>query len=176
MKLESADKLWSLNASKATISVSWNARDKTQQIPDDALDTCTKILRRCFSQNPDATLKRFGLVVNRAAATPNPPQVIIDRFCSTDVSGPNQPLRNSRAFELHNLKSYSLGRFKINSWVRCKTGHYNDDEKTRIVFFQQDLNTTPEDQEVTLREQDMPEFFNAVQEEARNILNIYFPD
>jgi hypothetical protein len=174
--LESKDKHWRLHASKATIDVSWSSQDKSNEIPSDATVTCSQILLNCFRPKQVAVLKRLALVITRAIPAENPAQELIDRFCSSEFADPDRPLlRNSKAFELHNLKSYNLSTYRINSWVRCKTGRYKDKAKTPVVGFEQDVNIA-EDQEGPVQIEDITPFFSAAQGEADKILHLYFPD
>jgi len=176
--LASKDKQWTLAASPARIGVSWNAQSIAQEIPNNAIETCARILSNYFVSRSDVQANRLGFVISRAAPVAEPAQQLIHRFCNQHVADPGSataPLRHSIGFELHNLKKFVVDGFTINSWVRCKTAQYKDDKKTPTVVFEQDLNIA-DDSEMILTPQLILRFFEVVEIEAKKILALYFPE
>jgi hypothetical protein len=63
----------------------------------------------------------------------------------------------------------------MNSWVRCKTGHRIADQAP-LVLVEQDINTLASDAESrSFGADQVRTFFDAIVEEAEEILRKYFP-
>jgi len=175
--VNSQDKQWSLTGGPQRITVAWLSQTTSDNIPGDAVDRCSRILSEYFSANGAPPLHRLAWVVNRACAHNDAPNEIITNFCRTDRFDPNNPaapLRHSRSFELHNLKRYDADGFTVNSWVRCKSANYNDENKTPIMVFEQDLNTA-EEATSPLEPAQISGFFPMAVRETGKILGLYFP-
>jgi hypothetical protein len=102
--------------------------------------------------------------------------VIAGHFCQDRwLTGPLAQVEN---FELHAHKSFVLaGRFRVNMWVRSKTGAISSDQKNRpVVLVEQDLNTPLEDMEMqAFVEEDIEQFFVATEPKFEEILQLYYP-
>ena len=68
-------------------------------------------------------------------------------------------------------------KFTVNSWARSKTGNLIEDKKkSRIILFEQDLNTLADEaKEKSFNFEDIALFFNQIIPELDNILNQYYP-
>lgn len=138
--------------------------------------TSVTIIERLI-QDLESTIRigRLALVVNRALVHKNPAQLLIDRFCNSEVK--TQPFNHSENFEIHNHKSYKPIGFDtaINSWVRCKTGIL-ESSKEKILLVEQDINTTEEE---AIKKQfnctTAQQFFSMARKEIEEILSLYFP-
>lgn len=178
--LKGGDGQWEFVASPASISSAWNAQSGSPPIKENLASLVSEVkgpIENLVIEGR-ARLGRLAIVITRACATPEPSDALIQRFCKPEVSGTessDSPLRNSRNFELHNLKRYSssFDAVEINSWVRCKTGQV--DGKPAIVV-EQDINTLAEaaDKKVfDLRE--VTAFYEMAVAEAEQTLKKYFP-
>ena len=80
---------------------------------------------------------------------------------------------------MHAHKRYNLSKYKVNSWVRCKTGRLSmqPNEQKKIILVEQDLNTLTEDMDRKEYDiKDIVDFWNASSKELDLILNLYFPN
>lgn len=117
------------------------------------------------------------MVVHRYQASDDPARALSTHFCKPDLlsQDPKGPLNRPENFELHAHKTYKLGRFAINSWMRCKSGVLMGDTAQRIVFVEQDLNTVAEGlQRETYGTGDIEEFFALTIPELDAIARAYF--
>jgi hypothetical protein len=118
-------------------------------------------------------------VIQRFVRRPNPASELVHRFCNDeckDNGSDRAPFRNSKDFQIHNLKQYTsstIGR-DINSWVRCKCADEILGIKEKAVIFEQDINTLPESS-YAFTADEVDAYFVAAAEEAMHILQLYFP-
>jgi hypothetical protein len=175
LQLKSKDEKCSFTATQGRITVAMSSKTPSDQIPSDFVKTFTRVLEACLTG--DIPFTRLALVINRAAIAEGAPQQLIDRFCRPEIADENSPiLRHSLSFQLHNLKKYSAGGFLINSWVRCKTGHYTTPQKSPVIVVEQDLNIAEESPAPVLPPDRIADFFKMAETEAKTILDLYFPD
>ncbi len=122
-----------------------------------------------------ARVSRLAAVVSRHAVHEAPGLVLSRYFCRPEIT--RGPLNRPESFEIHARKSYTLaGKFKINSWVRSKTGVEPGKEGRPVVLVEQDLNTLAEDAEtMSFSETEIQSFFSAATLELDAILAVYYP-
>jgi hypothetical protein len=119
------------------------------------------------------------LVVQRFLPEEDPGRALARHFCREELlsQDPKGPLNRPENFELHAHKTYEMAGFRINSWVRCKTGTLAiGDSGQRILFVEQDLNTLAD--AIAQKEYDLPavaHFFETAATEVDAILRRYFP-
>ncbi len=178
VELGSASDGWVLHGSPGRIDSYWYAVDSTPPLSEIVVDCASPLLDYLTEVKP--RLGRFGFVINRACKTDHPAAELVNRFCSEAARNPDSPeapLRNSRSFQIHNLKRYSspIDGIEINSWVRCLAGPAGDEEAGIVV--EQDINTPQE--ELGARAFSIEEaasFFPMALGEAQSVLSKYFPE
>jgi hypothetical protein len=176
--LQSADSCWRLSMAPARIDSFWNRRAGRETLTlRDAVHECA-ILPLGYIGETGAHVARLALVLQRWCPDAIPSQTLIRHFCKEWTQ--EQPFRRSESFEIHNHKVYSPGTggidYRINSWVRCKSGRLLADNSPLIIV-EQDLNTLtgeepPSRFDITRAEA----FFRTIVGEADEIFNRYFPD
>lgn len=151
---------------------------------DDSLDSGPTVAS-FFSETADllvgyrqflrARVGRLAALVSRRCVHDSPGLFLSRYFCKQEII--RRPLNRPESFEIHARKSYVLeGRFRINSWVRNKTGVLLPPSSRPIVLVEQDLNTLAEDaQTASFEEADIRDFFAAVASELDSILAAYYP-
>jgi hypothetical protein len=119
---------------------------------------------------------RIAAVFNRYLINPNPGQFLAQHFCKEEWL--TAPFDRPASFEIHSRKRYSLAdRFKVNSWVRCKTGLLVKPDGKSVILTEQDINTIPEEMETReYSDQEIRDFFRLVKKEFDLILSLYFPE
>jgi hypothetical protein len=129
----------------------------------------------------EAEASRLATIAEFVAQVRLPQQELIEGFCRPDVydeAGQSSPLRNSRAFELHNLKRYTLEGFggQCNSWVRCSGEGATDGGEGRLTV-KLDINTLSEERHISRFATDRQRaFLDSSARELARILQVYFPD
>ena len=129
-----------------------------------------------FKETMDCRVGRLAAVRVVYAIHDTPGLFLARHFCK-DIWD-EAPLNRPENFELHVHKVFSLSdKFTVNSWSRSKTGNLTEDKKkTRIVLFEQDLNTLAEEaKESSFNHEDIELFFNQIIPEFNNILHQYYP-
>jgi len=128
-----------------------------------------------YRQFLQARVGRLAALVSRRCAHESPGLFLSRYFCKQEII--RGPLNRPESFEIHARKSYVLGgKFKINSWVRNKTGVLPPPSNRHIVLVEQDLNTLSEDaQTLSFENADIRDFFSTVASEFDSILAIYYP-
>lgn len=99
-------------------------------------------------------LTASGLKVGRLASVStkfkkddNPGLTLAKYFCKQQFI--DNPLKRPEKFELHAFKKYNFNNFKVNSWIRFKTGILTL-TKESIILVEQDINTLAEEMEKRL--------------------------
>lgn len=178
--LKSKDERWELRGSPARLDIIWRRQDAE----DDAqpvLEKATEILVRLTDELKIA-VGRVALIINRGAPMENPDRFIVEHFVNDWAK--KGPINRSDAFEIHNLKRYTLAgpNIQINSWMRCKTlyGAVEDSQEQGtipVLIVEQDLNTLTEEQSTKrISTQQVATFFQVAFEEMSSILSQYFPE
>lgn len=133
-----------------------------------------------FCETVNALPGRTALILNRFSENDQPAKTLARHFCRPELlsAEPKGPLNRPENFELHAHKTYRLGEFDINSWVRCKTGFLSvGDSRARIILVEQDLNTLSETA-ATMRLEvgTVRRFLALAAPEMDSILRVYFAD
>jgi len=129
-----------------------------------------------FKETMDCRVGRLAAVRAVYAIHDTPGLFLARHFCK-DIWD-EAPLNRPENFELHAHKVFLLSdKFTVNSWARSKTGNLTEDKKkTRIVLFEQDLNTLVEKaKDNSFNSEDIALYFNQIIPGFENILKQYFP-
>jgi hypothetical protein len=129
-----------------------------------------------FKEITDCRIGRLAAIRTLYANHEDPGLFLSGHFCKSTWN--KAPLNRPENFELHSHKTYELSdKFNVNSWARNKTGFLTSDkQKTKIVLFEQDLNTLAEDiNEKDFSVQDTELFFKSIIPEFDSILSQYYP-
>jgi hypothetical protein len=129
-----------------------------------------------FKEAVDCRIGRLAALRTIYANHDDPGFFLSRHFCK-DIWD-EAPLNRPENFELHAHKVFSLSdKFTVNSWARSKTGNLIEDKKkSRIILFEQDLNTLADEaKEKSFNFEDIALFFNQIIPELDNILNQYYP-
>ena len=124
----------------------------------------------------DLRAARLAAVVTRYVPHEAPGSFLAGHFCSPRWL--EAPLNRPESFELHARKVYELEKgYKINSWVRSKTGVLPAESNRPIILVEQDLNTLAEDAPGrAFSEDEIRAFFTAASKELDDILMLYYPE
>lgn len=172
--LQSSDGLFKLEASPARVNSLFMQNVESLVEPKDLFSTCFEVLEH-YVENTNMQVDRLALVLTRVHETENPAQVLIERFCKSELQS---IFIHSKNFEIHNHKQSQLKEFSVNSWIRCKTATllYSNTETTGVVV-EQDLNTLArETEQRRFTSEDICIYFNQALQEAQDILQLYFPN
>ncbi|MBI4484090.1 MAG: hypothetical protein HY652_14535 [Acidobacteria bacterium] len=135
-----------------------------------------------FHEATQAKPGRLALIVNRFQPDEKPGRALASHFCRpallSNQPGKKGPLNRPENFELHAHKTFELGPFLVNSWVRVKTGLKTEaGERTKIILVEQDLNTLAEKlPDTEFSENEIREFYRLAVPELEVIIRLYFPD
>lgn len=171
-----------MEISLARTDIRWQLKPTVPELNFDQFSSFAQRAFACFHQITQANPGRVALVLNRFQLHENPGKEIASHFCRPelllDEPGRKGPLNRPEHFELHAHKRFDLGRFRVNSWVRCKTGTFTEGEsRQKIIFVEQDINTLPERlAETEFNEADIREFYELSIAEFDTIMRLYFPD
>lgn len=124
----------------------------------------------------DLRAARLAALVARYVPREAPGLFLAGHFCSPRWL--KAPLNRPQSFELHARKVYALGEtYKINSWVRSKTGVLPAENNQPIIVVEQDLNTLAEEApERAFSDDQIRAFFTAASKELDDILRLYYPE
>lgn len=126
-----------------------------------------------YIQASGAVVGRVASVVVKTDAIPSPGLELAKHFCKQDRL--TTVLNRPESFELHAHKTYTLGEFNVNSWVRNKTGRIGRDKRPVIVI-EQDLNTLQEEsQQKRFSNADIRHFHELADAAHESILEKYYP-
>lgn len=162
--------------------VRWQRRTEERAV---TLPQFSDFAVRAFSRFQELTQARPGrlaLVVYRFQPHENPGKALAAHFCLPHLllEDPTRkgPLNRPENFEIHAHKRFQLAQFRVNSWVRCKTGTIKvGDKRDRIILVEQDINTLPEVLEETeLSDEEIHNFHRLCIDELETIIRLYFPD
>lgn len=134
-----------------------------------------------FHQAVHLRPSRVAFVANRFQPHETPGIELARHFCRPELlsNDPSKkgPLNRPENFELHSHKKFQMGRFLVNSWMRCKSGMLSIADRNRpIIFVEQDINTLTEVMEETeLSGDDLRDFHHLAVGELETILRRYFP-
>lgn len=129
-----------------------------------------------FQEITDCRIGRLAAVRTLFVIHDNPGLFLARHFCKNTWD--QTPLNRPKNFELHSHKVYKLAdSFIVNSWARNKTGLLTaGNKKTRIILFEQDLNTLLEEIEKKVyATKDIEVYYNEIIPEFDNVLCQYYP-
>lgn len=147
--------------------------DDTVILENDFLKTCIDVFNE-YINFTSAKVGRLAIVAVRFLEDTNPGLTLAKHFCQERWL--IEPFNRPENFELHSHKKYELDTFRVNSWVRCKSGFLKQ-RNVPIILVEQDINTLSE--EIETKEfniEQIKDFSNLAKEEQKSILNKYFPD
>jgi hypothetical protein len=170
--LKSKDGHWGLNISPVRMD---SFRKDSEGNLSDIVRECAQVQTE-YIRSAKVRVGKLALVVMRLCPVINPAQELIQRFC-TEASQ-QEPFNNSKAFEIHNHKTYTPSvndiNYQINSWVRCQTAERALDHQP-IILVTQDLNTV-ENESLSFDVDQIESFFELAVKEVDEILKKYFPE
>lgn len=178
--LSNVDKSLRMDVALSRVDIRWQLTAGGQQLS--ITDFCAFAERALavFQASVSANAGRVALIAHRFMPDENPGLLLAAHFCRPEllVREPRYkgPLSRPENFELHSHKTYSLGRFPLNSWVRCKTATLSVGGAAgqRVVFVEQDLNTLAEAQEkLSFSTADIREFYALAVPEIEAIARLY---
>jgi hypothetical protein len=175
--MSSEDKKFKLEVSPSRASILRYARPPENEVRVQDLVEVAKNIAEAYLRITKARVGRMAVVIVRYCEEANPGLELARHFCR-DQWLERQPLNRPEGFEIHAHKKYDLSKYKVNSWVRCKTGRLSisPDEQKKIILVEQDLNTLVEDMERKEYDiKDIVDFWNTSSKELDSILNLYFP-
>lgn len=178
---QSESSQWKFEATPDRTDSSWLAQDGVDETRS-LTDICNACLEPIiqYPVNAEIQVGRLALVIQRWAPseTDAPGTTLAENFCKPELTNPgssDSPFRNSKNFQIHNLKKYpsALEGVNVNSWVRCYVKSI--DEQDRIVI-EQDINTFSEEAEQqAFNEDDVRQFVEWARNDTQHILDLYFP-
>jgi hypothetical protein len=176
--LTSQDQAWTFTAGPKQMASSWKSLNSEIESLETIAAKCVEPIGKYINDQSTA-VGRIGFVVARYCQAPEPAQQLVSRFCNDELKDPwskNAPFRNSRDFQIHNLKQYKCSlNLTINSWVRCKAGTQVSGD-TPVIVVEQDINTLSEEMDGrALSAQQVQGFLEMACQEMTSILNLYFP-
>lgn len=172
--LQSIDGLFKLEASPARVNSLFMQNVDSLVEPKDLFSICFEVLEH-YVKNTNMQVDRLALVLTRVHKTENPAQVLIEKFCKSELKS---IFVQSENFEIHNHKQFQFKEFTVNSWIRCKTATLlSPNTETPVVVVEQDLNTlASETEQLRFASEDIRIYFDQALQEAQNILQLYFPN
>ncbi len=174
MRTEAGD--WRCEISSERMNLFWHKARPDSQVPETFANDAVKLLNE-YIEFLRARVGRMAAVVTRYAQHPKPALFLARHFCQERWD--TAPLNRPENFELHAHKTFVMAdRFKVNSWVRNKTGSVGTEGKqVPVVVVEQDLNTLFEDAQTnSFSPADVGQFFTAAQQEFETIMDLYYPD
>lgn len=125
--------------------------------------------------NIGAKCGRIAALMNRFSYKDDPGREIAVHFCKDNFI--QEPFDRPSELELHSLKKYNLlGSFKVNSWVRIRSGLIKSKNGVfcPAVIAHQDINTLAEETRTYMSEEILS-FYEKICDEFDEILRLYFP-
>lgn len=119
-----------------------------------------------------AKVGRLALVAIRFLENPNPGSTLAQHFCKEKWI--REPFNRPESFEVHSHKKYEFSHFKVNSWVRCKSGILKKDNAP-IILVEQDINTVSEEiDKKGFDNKQIRSFADLATKEQESVLNKYW--
>jgi len=171
--LLSADGKFKLEIAESRVNFFRYRQDDDVRIGiNQTLNLCSRILQE-YKDCTQATIGRLALVVVKFLEQENPGLALASHFCKDKWI--IEPFDRPENFEIHSHKKYTLGRFNVNSWVRCKTGRLTKNNEP-IVLVTQDINTLAEElEENNFDIEQVKNFLKIAYKEQEQVLRKYFP-
>ncbi len=175
--LESTSQEWRCQIASARIDLFWQkpVTDLAEITLDAFFNEAIQRLNE-YREFLDTRVGRLAAVLNRYAGHPTPGPFIARYFCQERLHA--GPLAQLESCEVHTHQRLVLAeRFKVNLWVRSKTGTLSSgQESSPIVVVEQDLNTLLEDMETqAFTSEDIKKFFLATVTQFDESLQLYYP-
>lgn len=173
--LENKDKTYRLEVAPARVNFFRNKVEEEDKIdPHKFVQKAGEFFVNLLN-SMGANCGRIAAVINRFSYQNDPSSVIARHFCKNVFM--KEPFDRPSEFELHSLKKYTyLQSFKVNSWVRIKSGGIKSKSGSirSVVFAQQDINTLAEETK-SYSNEEILKFYNGVCRDFDKILKLYFP-
>jgi hypothetical protein len=166
---------WRCEISSERINVFWLKARADLTFPESFAREAVPLLTE-YVEFQRARVGRMAAVVTRYTPYPQPGLFLARHFCQERWA--DAPLNRPENFELHAHKTFVLGnKFRVNSWVRNKTGMSGSPSgQSPVIVVEQDLNTLLEELATnSFSATDVARFFAAAQSEFEVILNLYYP-
>ena len=152
-------------------------QDEDKISPNKFLGTEAKLLSKLI-EDIGADCVRMAVVLERFCLKKEPAKDIASHFSKKDFM--NEPFDRPSAFELHSLKKFNfLDSFRVNSWVRIKSGKVQPMKGVfhPAIVAHQDINTLVGLMDTRIyNNHDISRFFSNIPEKFDNILKLYFSE
>lgn len=171
--LSSKDGSYRLEGGRERVNFSWEQRGEAFAELNQTLSVFAHRLSTVF-ERANGSIGRFGIVVTRVAAVPEPGLVLSRQFCRDEwLQG---PLNRPEGFELHAHKTFKLATdLRVNSWIRIRAALGQDQGYDQIAV-EQDINTlVTERPERNFSRNQLQSAFTNTATELETILSQYFP-
>lgn len=172
--LTSSDERIRLDISEARVNlVRYRDENDTLIDKDNFWSLCSEVYNE-YMASTSAKVNRIAFVSIKFLEDGSPGLTLAQSFCKDNLL--KEPFNRPENFEIHSHKAYTLESFKVNSWVRCKSGVLKTD-KTPIILVEQDINTISDETENNeFSIEDIAKFGSLVDAEQEIILTKYFPE
>lgn len=170
--LTSSDASLKMNVSTSRVDIIWNRKGRKDDPDVECIIADFREILQDIVKYTKSSPERLAAVIGRFAPIENPGKVIAEHFCKQVwLEG---PLNRPESFEFHAHKRYTYAKkFKVNSWVRIKTGRILSNSSPAVII-EQDINTLVEEMEKRkFTSQEIIKFFNAAATEFDQILELY---
>lgn len=145
--------------------------DDAAVIEEDVFNLCLPIFDE-YIKIVSARVGRLAIVSVKILQHETPGVILAQHFCKDKWLTSNSEPEN---FEVHFHRRYGLETFKVNNWLRCKSGILAK-ENARVVIVEQDINTLSEDlDEKEFNMNQISSFLKNACGEQRHQLAVYFP-
>lgn len=149
----------------------YRKEDETVIMEEDVFNLCLPIFDD-YIKIVSAKVGRLAIVSVKIVQHETPGVLLAQHFCKDKWVTNTNELEN---FEVHFHKRYELENFKVNNWLRCKSGSLIK-ESLRVVIVEQDINTISEDLEVKeFNMNQISNFLKNASSEQKQQLTVYFP-
>ncbi len=182
LMLPSSDGSLRVEVSLQRLDVRWNRRPDAS---GPTLENFCRLSSRVFAAFDSTVASRPGrlaLIVQQFQIHTDPGRELATHFCRPELlsNEPQRkgPLNRPENFELHAHKVFELGPFRVNSWVRCKSGIIIEGQtQQRVITVENDLNTLAEELETReFSEPEISDFLSRARTEIDTIASVYFPE
>lgn len=172
--LESKEKTYKLEVAPARINFFQNKIKEEDKVePQEFVQRAGEVLISLLN-GIGVNCGRIAAVINRFSYQDDPGKEIALHFCRDNFI--EEPFDRPSEFELHSLRKYDfLQSFKVNSWVRIRSGRIKSEDglSRPVVFAHQDINTLAEETK-TYNSEEILSFYKGVCSEFDKILKLYF--
>lgn len=176
--LNSRSKRWRCEIASGRISLVWQRSSPAEGDigPAQVFRETTPLLLEYFDFLGER-VGRLAAVLSRFAPCDTPGRQLAVHFCQERWL--QAPLNRPENFELHAHKVFQMaGRYKVNSWVRNKTGNVTEGKQSAraVVLVEQDVNTLAEEAATrAVTRGEISDFFEVVGPAFDEALQLYYP-